>query len=121
MLPYEFHPLAARELDEAVAHYEAVLPGKGLELAAEVESVTEQVCRHPESAPISRGTVRSVVVQPTSRFTIVSSHRAFAFSPSRIRNGRRSTGVRDKNSSSFRCMPDRSYMDPSRNRAVEDV
>lgn len=68
MLPYEFHPLAARELDEAVAHYEAVLPGKGLELAVEVEAVIEQVCRHPESAPISRGTVRSAVVQPTSRW-----------------------------------------------------
>ena len=68
MLPYEFHPLAARELDEAVAHYEAIARGKGLELADEIESLIEQICLYPESAPITRGNIRSIVVQPTSRW-----------------------------------------------------
>lgn len=68
MLPYEFHPLAARELDEAVAHYESIALGKGLELADDVESAIGQICRHPESAPISRSHIRSVVVHPTSRW-----------------------------------------------------
>jgi plasmid stabilization system protein ParE len=68
MLPYEFHPLAARELDEAVADYEAAAPGKGLELAQQVRAVIGQIREFPESAPISRGSVRSVPVQPTSRW-----------------------------------------------------
>ncbi|WP_353225742.1 hypothetical protein [Salinisphaera hydrothermalis] len=29
MLAYEFHPLAEKELDEAVAYYEALEQGKG--------------------------------------------------------------------------------------------
>ena len=57
MLPYEFHPFAARELDEAVAHYEAIARGKGLELADEIESLIEQICLYPESAPITRGNI----------------------------------------------------------------
>jgi hypothetical protein len=34
MLSYRFHPLAEAELDEAVAYYEAVESGKGLEFAS---------------------------------------------------------------------------------------
>ena len=68
MLACEFHPLAARELDQAVAHYEAVAPGKGLELAAQIETAVEQIRQFPESAPVVRGNVRSVVVQPSSRW-----------------------------------------------------
>lgn len=75
MLPYELHPLAEAELDEAVAHYEAVLPGKGLELARHVEAAIEQVCVLPESAPITRGTVRSIVVQPTARWSYTLHYR----------------------------------------------
>lgn len=68
MLSCEFHVLAARELDEAVAHYELIAPGKGLELAEQIEGAISQICAFPESAPISRGTVRSVVVQPSRRW-----------------------------------------------------
>lgn len=68
MLSYEFHPLAEQELVEAVAHYEAIAPGKGLELARQVRSAILQVCEFPDSAPISRSTVRSIVVQPDSRW-----------------------------------------------------
>lgn len=68
MLACEFHPLAARELDQAVAHYETVAPGKGLELAAQIEAAIAQIRQFPESAPVSRGNVRSVVVQPSSRW-----------------------------------------------------
>jgi plasmid stabilization system protein ParE len=62
VLSYEFHPLAERELDEAVEHYEGLSPGKGLELARQVRSAILQVCEFPDSAPRSRGKIRSVVV-----------------------------------------------------------
>jgi plasmid stabilization system protein ParE len=75
MLRYEFHPVAERELDEAVEHYEAVSPGKGLELAQQVRSAILRVCEFPESAPISRGTVRSVVVQPDTRWSYTVHYR----------------------------------------------
>lgn len=75
MWPYEFHPLAQRELDEAVGYYEATSPGKGLDLARQVHSAILQVCEFPESAPISRGTVRSVVVQPDSRWDYTVHYR----------------------------------------------
>ena len=68
MLGYAFHPLAAAELDEAVAFYEASRPGKGLELAAQVQAAIEQIRTFPESAPVTRGIVRSIVVQPSSRW-----------------------------------------------------
>ena len=58
MLPYEFHPLAKRELDEAVDYYENISPGKGLELARQVRTAILQVCEFPDSAPISRAAVR---------------------------------------------------------------
>ena len=76
MLPHEFHPLAAWELEEAVEHYEAIVPGKGLELAHQVRAAIAQVCEFPESAPITRGSVRSVVVQPTSRWEYTIHYRA---------------------------------------------
>jgi hypothetical protein len=30
VVPYEFHPFAEQELNEAVEYYEALEPGKGL-------------------------------------------------------------------------------------------
>lgn len=62
MLGVEFHPLAARELDESVAHFESLYPGKGLELARDVRAAVDRVRAHPESAPISQGAIRSVIV-----------------------------------------------------------
>ena len=76
MLRYEFHPVAVRELDEAVDHYEALAPSKGLELARSVRAAIAQICAHPDSAPISRGTVRSIVVQPDTRWTFTVHYRA---------------------------------------------
>jgi len=76
MLSYEFHPLAERELDEAVAYYEAVAPGKGLELARQVRSAILQVCEFPDSAPITRGSIRSIVVQPDARWDYTVHYRA---------------------------------------------
>ena len=58
MLPYLFHPLAAIEVEDAVAYYESLQPGKGLELASQIESAIEQIQTFPESAPITRGSVR---------------------------------------------------------------
>lgn len=75
MLRYEFHPVAERELGEAVDHYEALSPGKGLELAGQVHSAILRVCEHPKSAPISRGNVRSVVVQPDTRWSYTIHYR----------------------------------------------
>lgn len=68
MLSYEFHPLAARELDEAVGHYESLAHGKGLDLAEHVKAAISQICQFPESASISRGCLRSMVIQPSSRW-----------------------------------------------------
>lgn len=82
MLPYEFHPLAERELDEAVEYYEAILPGKGMELARDVRSVILQVCEFPESAPASRGAVRSILVQPDNRWSYTVHYRV---NPTHIR------------------------------------
>jgi plasmid stabilization system protein ParE len=71
MLAYELHPLAERELGETVGYYENISPGKGLELARAVRSAILQVCEFPEPAPLSRGCVRSIVVQPTRwHFTV---------------------------------------------------
>jgi len=69
MLPYEFHPLAEAELDEVVAYYEAIEPGKGLELASQVQAAIEQICTFPESAPVTRHPIRSVLVQPSARWS----------------------------------------------------
>jgi plasmid stabilization system protein ParE len=69
MLPYEFHPLAEAELDEAVAHYETIQPGKGLEFAFQVQVAIQQIRTFPESAPITLDPVRSVLVQPSRRWS----------------------------------------------------
>lgn len=74
-LPHVFHPLAEAELDEAVGYYEEIQPGKGVELAQQVESAIDQVRRFPESAPLTRGTVRSIVVQPASRWKYTLHYR----------------------------------------------
>lgn len=62
MLLYEFHPLAERELVNAVEHYEALAPGKGLELAQQVQAAIQRVCEFPDSAPITRRAICSLVV-----------------------------------------------------------
>ena len=75
MLPYEFHPLVKRELDEPVEYHENISPGKGLELARQVRTAILQVCEFPDSAPISRAAVRSVVVQPDNRWDYTVHYR----------------------------------------------
>jgi len=82
MLAYEFHPLAEKELDEAVAYYEALELGKGRELLQKIQAAIEQARQFPESAPISRGLVRSLVVQPSQRWSYTLHYRA---TPSIIR------------------------------------
>lgn len=42
MLAYEFHPLAEKEFDEAVAYYELLEVGKGRELLQQVQAAIEQ-------------------------------------------------------------------------------
>jgi plasmid stabilization system protein ParE len=76
MLPYEFHPFAEQELNEAVEYYEALEPGKGLELLQQVHASIEQIRRFPESAPLSRGSIRSIVVQPSRRWSYTVHYRA---------------------------------------------
>jgi toxin ParE1/3/4 len=75
-LQYIFHPLAAAELDQAVAYYEGIQRGKGLELAVRVHAVMEQIREHPDSASATFGSVRSVPVQPTSRWSYTLHYRA---------------------------------------------
>jgi len=75
MLPYVFHPFAEAELDEAVGYYEAIQPGKGLELVRQIGAAIEQIRGFPESAPITRGTVRSIIVQPSARWSYTLHYR----------------------------------------------
>ena len=53
-----FTPQARRELDEAADYYEAESPGLGLAFLSAIEEALEQILEYPESAPVSRGTVR---------------------------------------------------------------
>lgn len=76
MLPYEFHPLAETELDKAVAYYKAVEQGKGFELFNRIQVSIEQIRQYPESAPISRGSVRSFIIQPTQKWSYTLHYRA---------------------------------------------
>lgn len=69
MLAYAFHPLARMELDDAVEHYESVSPGKGRELLQQLRASINQIREYPESAPISRGSVRTIIVQPGTRWS----------------------------------------------------
>lgn len=64
-----------RSLDEAVGYYEEIQPGKGVELAQQVESAIDQIRRFPDSAPLTRGTVRSIVVQPSARWRYTLHYR----------------------------------------------
>lgn len=75
MLSYVFHPQALIELEEAVAHYESLAPGKGLELATQVEAAIRHICQFPEAAPTTRGSVRSKGVQPSSRWRYTIHYR----------------------------------------------
>lgn len=80
MLLYEFHPLAERELVNAVEHYEALAPGKGLELAEQVQVAIQRICEFPDSALLTRRAIRSLVVQPSTRwhftihYTVIPAH-----------------------------------------------
>lgn len=82
MLPYEFHPLAEQELAEEVRHYESLQPGKGIELLGQMSKAIEQIRLHPESAPKTLGLIRSIVIQPSSRWEFIMHYRA---KPNRIR------------------------------------
>lgn len=52
MKPYRYHPAAERELDEAIEHDEAELPGRGVRLEEQVARVLLRLRRLPLSAPI---------------------------------------------------------------------
>jgi len=67
-LPYQFHPLAEQELDEAVDFLEAERPGTGLALATAVEQAVHQVCEYPRSGRVVRADIRSKLVLPTRRW-----------------------------------------------------
>lgn len=55
MKPYRYHPAAERELDEAIEHDEAELPGRGLRLEDQVARLVLRLRRFPVSAPIWPG------------------------------------------------------------------
>ncbi|MBI5330205.1 MAG: type II toxin-antitoxin system RelE/ParE family toxin [Betaproteobacteria bacterium] len=59
-----------------MAYYESLQPGKGLELAEQIEAAIQHIQTFPESAPITRGSVRSIVVQPSSRWSYTLHYRA---------------------------------------------
>jgi plasmid stabilization system protein ParE len=53
--PYRYHPAAERELDEAIEHDEAELPGRGLRLEQQIARLVLRLRRLPLSAPIWPG------------------------------------------------------------------
>jgi len=52
---YRYHPAAERELEEAIEHDEAELPGRGLRLEEQVARLVLRLRRFPVSAPIWPG------------------------------------------------------------------
>ncbi|HEU0032133.1 MAG TPA: type II toxin-antitoxin system RelE/ParE family toxin [Kofleriaceae bacterium] len=55
MKPYRYHPAAERELDEAIEHDEAELPGRGLRLEQQIARLVLRLRRFSVSAPIWPG------------------------------------------------------------------
>ena len=55
MKQIRYHPAAQQELDEAIAHDEAALPGRGLRFEQQVLRVLSRLRRLPASAPIWPG------------------------------------------------------------------
>lgn len=47
--PYEFHPIANQELDEAAVYHEEQSPGLGQRLYDEFETLMERLVQYPES------------------------------------------------------------------------
>lgn len=78
MLACEFHPLAEKKFDKAAAYYEALESGKGRELLQQIQTAVEQARQFPESAPISRGSVRSLVIQPSQRWSYTLHYRVIS-------------------------------------------
>lgn len=68
-LPFEFHPLAEAELEEAAAYLEAETPGIGLDFLEVVEAALKDISDFPASCPVVRGTVRGKVIS-RFRYTI---------------------------------------------------
>lgn len=75
-LDRSFHPLAEVELDRAVAYYEEIRPGKGLELLAAVQEAIDQLRQFPKSAPKTRGLIRSKPLTPSHRWHYTIHYRA---------------------------------------------
>jgi plasmid stabilization system protein ParE len=57
-LPYSFHYLAERELNDAAAYYERERVGLGIAFLEELERCVESVLDHPEAAPLIGKRVR---------------------------------------------------------------
>lgn len=62
MIPYEYHPDAATELEEAVDFYELSSSGLGSEIADQVDWGVAQIRRHPASGEALSATLRRKVL-----------------------------------------------------------
>jgi len=59
---FYFHEYAETEFDKAVAYYEDIQPGLGLEFAEEVYGAVKRVLQFPEAgSPVSKNTRRCLV------------------------------------------------------------
>ena len=67
----ELHPAALRELREAVDHYEAAVPGLGLDFLDEVEHAANLLIVHPEAGERVRVALRDLRRWPLPRFPFV--------------------------------------------------
>ncbi|MFA7332326.1 MAG: type II toxin-antitoxin system RelE/ParE family toxin [Candidatus Delongbacteria bacterium] len=79
-MTFEFHPLAEEDLDEAIAHHEAIQPGLGLALLAEVQAACLRFQAFPHAWPSLSSNCRQVVLTrfPYSLILHVEAERAVA-------------------------------------------
>ena len=61
-MKYSFHPVAERELNEAIDYYNECQDGLGLEFAKEVYSTIQNILSFPQAwTPLSKNTRRCII------------------------------------------------------------
>ncbi|HPB82497.1 MAG TPA: type II toxin-antitoxin system RelE/ParE family toxin [Spirochaetota bacterium] len=74
-----FHPDAVIELDDAVAYYEEIETGLGIDLAAEVYSAVQRACTMPGGWTTMTGDVRRSLVKRFPYGVLYSHEDGFIF------------------------------------------
>lgn len=59
----DYHPLAVKELNDAVIWYETEQEGRGLKFLQYLEEQLAQLCRRAENYPVTRGYFRELYIR----------------------------------------------------------